>query len=389
MAPGTNRHHAVCNVQHQMKHIRIHVFASLIMLSAGTLTLLSQCQAINENADSSSNGKSAHHSQVLDAITEKQKGVHFFGRVDSNSNFRVLVRNNVEWVTLVPWGFQNDYDSPTVTHTNSEGERRAEYNAHWRKQIEMARARGFKVFFKPHIWIMSPSDGKWRSHIFPPDDESWEQWKSTYRDFILRYAKVAEQGKAELFCIGVEFSRLAVEKPDFWRELTQEVRDIFSGKITYAANWYQEYEQVTFWDELDYIGIQAYQPLAKNDHPTVEQISKGWSQYLPTMEAVYKKWNRKILFTEMGYKSTAGSAIKPWEWIEDSTANQDYIPSSETQANCYEAFFNTIWKKEWFAGVHIWSFRSDYVDGNDDGYQNMDFTPLGKPAEKIIAKGFE
>ncbi len=93
-----------------------------------------------------------------------------------------------------------------------------------------------------------------------------------------------------------------------------------------------------------------------------------------------------MLFTEMGYKSTADSAIEPWEWIEN-TSDKEVAVSFETQANCYEAFFNTIWNKEWFAGVHIWQLRSDYLENST--YGDMDFTPQFKLAERVIAKGFE
>lgn len=189
-----------------------------------------------------------------------------------------------------------------------------------------------------------------------------------------------------MYCIGVEFSRLSTEKPEFWKELIRDVRSVYSGKITYSANWYDEFEKVEFWQELDYIGIQAYFPLASTNYPSVEELQNGWEQYLPEIESTHKKYNRKILFTEMGYRSTADGAIKPWEWME-YPANSDKIFSGETQANCYEAFFNTVWHKEWFAGVHIWQMRSDYVI--KDLHDNIDFTPQGKPAELIIAHGFE
>jgi len=211
-------------------------------------------------------------------------------------------------------------------------------------------------------------------------------WKKSYRDFILRYAEIAEQANAEMFCVGVEFSRLSVEKPEFWKKIIQEVRNIYSGKITYAANWYNEFEKVNFWEDLDFIGIQAYFPLTENEYPSVRQISKGWNKYLPVIESTHKKYNRKIIFTEMGYKSTANSAIKPWEWIENSSAIDNTF-SAETQANCYKAFFKTVWKKKWFAGVHIWQLRSDFVANNEKS--NLDFTPQGKPAAGIIAAGFE
>lgn len=313
----------------------------------------------------------------------KQKGVHFFGRLDS-INFEKLKENNIEWLTLVSWGMQKDVDSPIISHHNGDSLMIRQRDSSWISRIEKARAAGFKVFLKPHVWLQTPSDGKWRSDIFPTNAENWKTWQKCYRDFIIRYAKIAEQTQAELFCVGMEFHRLSVEKPLFWKNLIQEVRAVYSGEITYAANWYQEYEQVTFWNDLDYIGIQAYFPLVPNENPSVEELSKGWNEILPTINAVHKKYNRPILFTEVGYKSTTDSAVEPWLWIE-KYADSRFSISLETQANCYQAFFNTIWQKKWFAGVHFWQMK-DY--SNSGGSKSKDFTPQGKPAEEIIRKRF-
>jgi hypothetical protein len=40
-----------------------------------------------------------------------------------------------------------------------------------------------------------------------------------------------------------------------------EIRKIYTGKLTYAANW-DDFDKVPFWKELDYIGIDAYFPLS-------------------------------------------------------------------------------------------------------------------------------
>ena len=319
-------------------------------------------------------------------VDDMQRGAHVFGIRDT-TNFQALIRNNIEWVTLVTWGYQNDYDSPIVTHHNtSDSLQLLRHTSSLLKRIESVRNAGFKVFFKPHLWINNPSNRERRSDIYPTNEANWELWKKSYRNFILDCAKTAEQTNVEMFCIGTELSKLTTEKPVYWKNLIQEVRNIYSGKITYAANWYNEFEEITFWDELDFVGIQAYFPLVKNKYPTVKQISRGWNKYFPAIESIHKKYNRKILFTEMGYKSTANSAIEPWRWLEHG-ADQDKHFSTETQSNCYEAFFNTVWKKEWFAGVHIWQLRSNYVER--PGKNNLDFTPQGKPAENIIAKGFK
>ena len=210
-------------------------------------------------------------------LVEKQRGVHVFGRIDS-TNLNAFQDDNIEWITLVSWGFQKDVDSPEVSHGASDSNRVERHNMHWCESIERVRNAGFKVFFKPHLWVHEPTEGKWRSDIFPNTDEDWESWKSSYTDFILRYAKVAEDAGAEMYCLGTEFTRLTTEKPEYWRYLIQEVRKVYSGKLTYAANWYQEYERVIFWDDLDYIGIQAYFPLTKKQEPKVNDLVHGWSR---------------------------------------------------------------------------------------------------------------
>ena len=339
----------------------------------------------NDDQWNSAGDNKAAKAQDSIIVEEKQRGAHVFGIMD-NTNFQPLSEKNLTWITMVPWGFQDDYDSPIVTHHNGDSAYILRYDSSWVHRIELVRAAGFKVFVKPHLWVEAPTDGKWRADIFPTNDENWELWKKSYRNFIFRYAKVAERANAEMFCIGAEFSRLAIEKPDFWSDLIPDIRSIYSGRITYAANWYEEFEKITFWDDLDYIGIQAYFPLVENEYPTIQEISTGWNNYLPRMESVHMKFNRKILFTEMGYKSTADSAIKPWEWAEHASDDNKAV-SNQTQANCYEAFFNTVWQNEWFAGVHIWQLRTDHVEGR--GRSNVDFTPQGKPAENIIAVGFE
>ena len=374
-----------------MKNNNIHRSSIPVILAIGLLSfffVFSQWQTIHERFDNSpilaikSDITSPKDSTIFQ---DKQRGAHVFGRLDS-SNFQFLYRNNIEWVTLVAWASQGDYDSPIVRHHNGDSLRMRQSDADWIKRLELVHSQGFKVFFKPHVWIDNPSDGKWRSDVFPTNEANWESWKKSYREFILRYANLAQQADVEMFCIGTEFSKLSVQKPLFWKALIQEVRTVYSGQITYAANWYNEYEKITFWGDLDYIGIQAYFPLVKNKYPSVRQISKGWRKYLPTIKSIHKKYNRPILFSEIGYKSTADSAIRPWEWM-DNPYSKDKAFSAETQANCYEAFFNTLWEKEWFAGIHIWQLRSDNAGNN--GKNHLGFTPLGKPAEGVIAKGFK
>ena len=320
------------------------------------------------------------------AIQDKQRGAHVFGIVDS-TDLNPLKENNIEWITLVSWGFQDDVHDSYVSHHDGDSLNIQRHNDHWIKRIKQVRKAGFKVFFKPHLWIQNSDDGKWRSDIDHKSVEDWEQWKTSYTNFILRYASVAEKSGAEMYCIGIEFTQLAIDKPDFWIDLIKQVRRVYSGKLVYAANWYKEYEKVTFWKELDFIGIQAYFPLTKKEYPSIKELGKGWNKHLPSLKTTFDSFNRPIIFTEIGYRSIANGAIKPWEWIEN-TPKDDTLFSPETQANCYQAFFNNIWSQDWFAGVHFWQMRTDYTDRHTE-YIKLDFTPQGKPAEQILSKGYQ
>lgn len=326
--------------------------------------------------------KYIHNSEIHD--NEKHRGAHVFGYLDS-MNIQPFVANNFDWITIVPYGNQREHDSPEIRYFRKDRLQQLKRDSMWASQIKIAHDAGMKVFIKPHIWISNHSNGKWRSDIYPTNDENWESWKEAYRKFIMLYAHLAERNNVEMFCIGAEFTSLSANKSEFWEELIKDVRAVYSGKLTYAANWYKEYEKVPFWDQLDYIGVQAYFPLVKNEYPSVDQLSKGWKKHVSALENVHEKYNKPILFTELGYKSTADSGIKPWEWI-DYSAKEDKPHSIETQVNCYNAFFDTVWDKEWFAGVHIWQMRSEYK--NRSGREDSNFTPQGKITEKVIADRF-
>ncbi len=177
-----------------MKKNNIYRSTFSIILPVGLLFvffLVYQWQATNEPLDDKWDAAIKNQNGVDD----KQKGAHVFGKFDS-TDFQPLIQNNLEWVTLVSWGSQEDIDSPIVTHHYGDSLHMLQHDSSWIHRIELVRAAGFKVFVKPHVWINSPADGKWRSDIFPTSEENWALWKESYRNFIFRYAKIAEQANA-------------------------------------------------------------------------------------------------------------------------------------------------------------------------------------------------
>jgi len=314
---------------------------------------------------------------------QKQRGIHFFGPSKDSLAFETLKTNNFEWLTLVPFISQEHHDKPTLGRGFSANDSTPKHRR-WRNLVQASESYGFKIMLKPHIWLNNPSNGIWRSDIKMLSQKDWDAWFAEYSTYILDFAALAEDLDISLFCIGTELHATAIKQPKQWRQLIKEVRAVYSGKLTYAANWDTELYDIPFWEDLDFIGVQAYFPIAEHNNPKLAELEAGWEQHFTALETLYKTYNKPILFTELGYKSTADAGIKPWEW--NTLGNQFYKKiSKRTQALCYEAFFRTVWQQDWFEGAHLWEWQSRSRNG--DGNNNA-FTIQHKPALNVVAKGF-
>ena len=201
-------------------------------------------------------------------------------------------------------------------------------------------------------------------------------WKKTYSEFILEYAKLAQELKAELFCIGTELEKFIENRPEYWSNLIAEIKTVFKGKLTYAANW-DEFKRTPFWDSLDYIGVDAYFPVSASKTPTVAECIDGWKTHKELMKSVSMKHNKSILFTEFGYRSVDFSGKEPWK----SDRNMTQV-NLKAQDNTTRALFETFWNEDWIAGGFLWKWYHNHE--NSGGENNARFTPQNKPVETTI-----
>jgi len=142
---------------------------------------------------------------------------------------------------------------------------------------------------------------------------------------------------------------------------------------------------IPFWEELDYIGIQAYYPLTTNENPSLEEIKKGWDVHIEKLKAAAQVYSKPILFTEIGYRSDASATIKPWEWGSAMSILTEK-KSDKTQQLAFEAMFQKLWDEPWFAGCYIWQWHTGTTAENVTN--SVDFTPRFKPAENTITKWY-
>ena len=305
----------------------------------------------------------------------KMNGVSFVAissPVDS-SHFTPVKKLNATWITAMPFGFIPS-GSSTVT-----------YNSNWQwigekkegiiNTIKLAHEKGLKVMVKPHIWITNI----WVGAMDYSTETEWENFEKSYAKYILDFARVSDSMQVESFCIGVELKKSVVKRPIFWKSLIDSVRLVYSGKITYAANW-DNYKKVTFWNKLDYIGIDAYFPVSDKKTPSFDDCYKGWSKNYNEIKNLSNSVNKKIVFTEYGYRNIDFTGKEPWNEHGNSTFN------SEAQENAYRAVFCRFWKEPWFEGAFLWKWFPNH--SNAGGKANNRFTPQNKPVEDIIRNTF-
>jgi len=144
----------------------------------------------------------------------------------------------VEWISLTPFGWMQTQHTPAVKFNTHHGWW-GETDEGIRTTTREAHQKDLKVMLKPHLWIMNPSHGNWRGTIDFKTEELWQQWEADYTRFIMYYAQMADKENIEILCIGTEFTNPLLSRPQYWKNLIRDIRSVYSGKLTYAANWYR------------------------------------------------------------------------------------------------------------------------------------------------------
>jgi hypothetical protein len=285
----------------------------------------------------------------------------------------------VTHVTLVAFGWQRAADDPRVRVDTSDGWY-SESHRGIRALARQADSLGMGVILKPHIWIGGYDEAQDRSEIGFETEGDWNRWESSYRRFLLVYTRLAEEIGADVLVLGTELSSVATTRPQFFRSLADTARTVYDGKLTYAANWHDEYRKIAFWDALDYVGVQAYFPLSTRPDPPLDTLQAHWRRHRRALAQVHRRTDRPVLLTEIGYRSARTTAEAPWRWPE----KEGGVPAdSSLQARCYRAFFSTMDRAPWFAGAIIWKWHP-----RTSRQRPTDFTPQGKPAERVLYRWF-
>jgi len=216
------------------------------------------------------------------------------------------------------------------------------------KPFAWARENGMRVMLVPHIapwgtpWL-------WRGEIEFDSVEGWNRFFHDYEKWIVEMAILAERQGAVLFCIGLEYGK--TQKFDQrWREIIASIRKVYTGKITYGANW-DEINKVPFWDALDYIGVLAYFPLTKEPNPSKASLRAAWRPWLDQLDALSAKVGKPVIFTEVGYHEYSKAASEPWTYQRTGGEH-----AREIQVRCMETALELEQSWPILSGIFLWKW---------------------------------
>lgn len=308
------------------------------------------------------------------STSQKQKGMNFvswwydqYSYPESDVSLENLVVLGTNSASLLVTEYQDTKNSTTI-YADSQ---KTPTLASLEHAINKMHSLGMDIALKPHIDV---KDGTWRGEIYFDNEADWQAWFNSYNQFITKYAQFAQDKGLDRFIVGTELVKTSNREND-WRNIITTVRANFSGKLTYSSNW-DEFQNIAWWDDLDYIGVDAYFPLTNKDNPIIDEIKAAWLPHVTKIENIQSLFNKPVLFTEIGYRSINGANKEPWKMLAVDT---------QEQADCYRAALETFKDKPWFKGFYWWNWETN---PNAGGISDTGFTPQNKPAQDILSEWY-
>jgi hypothetical protein len=277
---------------------------------------------------------------------------------------------------------------------------------------------GLSVMVRPLIDFLDPSKigsnqvGDWRSYYNPANVAAFF---ASYQTMIVNEAEVAQANGATMFCIGTELDQLTgPQYLSYWTQIISAVRGVFTGKLTYSADWDDNLSpwaghngltagtgnlatQVSFWNQLDYVGVDEYAAISDAANPTLAQLIDGWTK-TPTdpstkavtgnqslisyFESVASATGKPLLFTELGYESASDAASQP-----AGSSTNTFAPA--LQSLLYQAFFDS-WSQAGnnsLRGVYFWNWDPNAAEVGPNNGAN--FSPQGLEAQTVVTENFK
>lgn len=291
----------------------------------------------------------------------------------SRETLERLAKMSVNSVSVMPFAFTPEAHRPALSfvHRHPSGET----DEGTVRAVTDARALGMSAMVKPQIWL----PGAFVGELAMATETDWARWFDLYRRFLVHNAVVSEASGAALYCVGTELSGTEARVKE-WRETIAAVRLATGAALLYASNWAAGAPRIAFWDTLDAIGVDFYDPLSQDPAASDLALAEGVRRAAAPLGPLAQRTGKPVIFAEAGYPPVRGA------WITPHDENSARSPGAGDAARAIAVVFRALERESWWKGVYWWKAFSD---GRPARPESKDFNVLGRPSERAIADGFE
>ncbi len=266
--------------------------------------------------------------------------------------------------------------------------------------LEAAQSEGFDLALFPQIASQDSVEILWNSNL--QTDAWWEVFFSSYRNFLLNYAKIAQDSNTNQLILGGKSllpafdggifpngttSSVPSTSDDDWIELIDEIQSEFDGKLIWATNTNQKMDPLpNFIDKFDQIYISIDSPLAFGDHPSFEMIQSGFTGVIDNHIYEVFRSTQKPITLALAYPSVETSANGCF-MLNEACYNdglfltndiKPYAVDLQEQSLVYNAIFPIIASRDWITGISIRGYNP--IVTIHDGSSSI----AGKPAFDVV-----
>jgi len=316
----------------------------------------------------------------LEMLNDQEMGYHSPSVTTALRHLRSTL--HADAVSLMPFAFQSAPDQPAMRYLNRHP--RGETDTAMIYAGRQAGYVGLRVLWKPQIWLRD----SWPGEVAMTSEEDWRAWFRAYRRFLVHQAVLAQWTGAEVFSVGVELGKTMPRQAD-WHRLIAAVGTVYEGPLTYSANWHGDFDHVPFWDKMDYLGVNAYEPLTGDPAADDRALADGARRVVANLRARARRHGKPLLLTEVGFAAHEAAWVAPHE--EGETL------SHEDQARAYRALLGALpapGEADWLGGAFVWKADSSAslaapggrLNGRlrDDAGERADLRFLHRPAQEVI-----
>ena len=313
----------------------------------------------------------------MKGMTEAAYQVNVLNNPQVYASLPRLRRDGVNWISLqVAW-----YQTTDRSNRIFPDPRETPTDASVTRFIRYVNGLGMRVFLD--VFVNANRGNAWQAVFHPSNPQAWFQ---SYDRYLVHYAKLAAADRVSLFAIGDEFDSLddVPAYTPYWTRAIADVRRYYHGPVTYGAN-YTHYQRITFWKQLNMVGLDAYFPLSSAARPTTPQLVSALNRLARQIYTWRQRaglTEKPFVITELGYFSGNGTAKKPGDWRAAAPVNL------QLQKQCYQATFQTIYRRRWLRGIFWFWWANPSNPHWQGGPADNGYTPRNKPAEKVLRAYF-